>query len=80
MELCQCGRQADGNAQKRRDLPGLPQEPRQGLAAGVLHQERKPPLVRLQSQGSGRPARVEFVPQSIGVSQPRESSGRGLRR
>ena len=34
---------ADRKAQKRRDLQGPSHEPQQGLAAGVLDQERKPP-------------------------------------
>ena len=71
---------ADREAQKRRDLPGPPHEPQQGLAAGVLDQERKPPLVRLQPQGPGGPGRIELLSQCIGVLQPREGFGRGLRR
>ena len=71
---------ADREAQKRRDLQGLPEEPQQGLAAGVLHQERKPPLVKLQPQGPGGPGRIELLSQRIGVLQPREGFRRGLRR
>ena len=54
---------ADGEAQKRHNLQGLPEEPQQRLAAGVLDQERKPPLVRLQSQGPGGPGRIELLSQ-----------------
>ena len=63
VEPAQRGRQADGDAQERRDLPGLPQEPRQGLAAGVLEQEHRPPAVTHQPQGPSRPGGVQLVPQ-----------------
>ena len=66
-------------AQKQRDLPGPPHEPQQGLAARVLDQERKPPVVRLQLQWSGCPGGIELLSQFIGVSQSREGFGRGLR-
>ena len=66
---------ADGKAQKRRDLRGLADEPRQGLAAGVIAQERKPPLAGLQPQGPRGPGRIELLSQRIGVLQPREGFG-----
>ena len=80
MNLSKRRSDADREAQKRRDLPGPPHEPQQGLAAGVLAQERKPPLVRLQPQWPGCPGRIELLSQCIGVLQPREGFGRGLRR
>ena len=52
---------ADGEAQKRRSLPGLSHQPQQGLAARVLDQERKPPFARLQPQGPGGPGRIELA-------------------
>ena len=64
-----------GEAQKRRNRQGLPEEPQQGLAAGVLAQERKPPLVRLQPYGPGGPGRIELLSQRIGVLQPRDGLG-----
>ena len=62
-------------AQKRRDLPGPPHEPQQGLTARVLDQKRKPPLVRLQLQWPGCPGRIEFLSQCISVLQPRGGFG-----
>ena len=78
METAQGGRQADGDAQERRDLPGPPQEPGQGLAAGVLEHERRPPAVAFQPQGAGRPGEIQLVPQRRGALQPREVLRRGL--
>ena len=63
---------ADREAQKHRDLPGPPYEPQQGLAAGVLDQEHKPPLVKPQPQGPGGPGRIELLSQLIGMLEPRE--------
>ena len=80
VEPAERGRQADGDAQERRDLPGLPQEPGQRLAAGVLEHERRPPAVTHQPQGPSRPGGVQLVPQRIGVLQPREAPRRGLGR
>ena len=62
-------------AQKRRNLPGVPKEPQQGLAARVLDQKRKPPLVRLQLQWPGCPGGIELLSQRMGVLQPREGFG-----
>ena len=78
VEPTQRGCQADGNAQKRGDLPGLPQEPRQRLATGVLEQEHRPPPVTHQPQGPSRVGGVQLVPERIGMLQPREAPRRGL--
>ncbi len=77
VEPAQRVRQADGDAQERRDLPGPPQEPRQRLAAGVLEHERQLPAVTPQPQGPGREGGVQLVPQRMGVLQPRQARRRG---
>ena len=74
----ECHRQADGNAQKRGDLPGRPQEARQELAAGICAHECRPPLVLDQRQGLGRPGGLQRVPQRIFVRQPLEAPRCGL--
>ena len=75
VNLSQRRSDADGEAQKRHDLGGLPQELQQGLPTGVLHQKRKPPLVKFQPQRPGGPGRIELLSQRIGVLKPRQGFG-----
>ena len=76
VESRQRSRQADGEAQKRSDLPRLPQEPQQGLSAGILAQQRKPTVVSHEPQRPSCPARVELVPQLESVLQARDGCRR----
>ena len=71
-------RQADSDAQERRHLPGLSDEPRQHLAARVGEDERRPPLVPHQREGARGPSGLQRLTQGIGVCQPLEALRRGL--
>ena len=64
-----------GRAQEPPCFHRLAEEALERLAAGVLDQERKPPLVRLQSQGPGGPGRIELLAQRVSVLEPRENFG-----
>jgi hypothetical protein len=80
VEPTQRGCQADGNAQERRYLPGLPLEPGHQFAALSLEQECRTSPVTHQLQGPSRPGGVQLVSELIRVLQPREAPRRGLRR
>ena len=78
VELAQRGRQADGHAQERRNLPRLSQEPIERLAAGVLEHEHRPTLATNQRERPSRPVGVKLVPKRIFVLKPLQDSWNGM--
>jgi hypothetical protein len=63
VDLAECFRQANGNAQKASQIEGLPVVPLekliQGLTARVLHYEDRLPFVVSEGQRPGCPRRIE---------------------
>src|ERR1700733_9930627 len=68
---------ADGEAQKRRNLPRPPQEPQQWLSAWVPIQERQPPMMRLQPQGARGPGGSSSFRSASACCSPAGGSGEG---
>src|SRR3984957_6423906 len=68
---------ADGEAEKRRNLPRPPQEPQQWLSAWVPIQERQPPMMRLQPQGARGPGGSSSFRSASACCSPAGGSGEG---
>ena len=73
-------READGHAQELGQLERVPQKTLEDLAARILEQEHRPPLLMHQRQGSRRPGRLQRIPKCIGVLEPPHTCGRGMLR
>ena len=73
--LTQRCRQADGDAQEASQIDRLPlvpfDHPIQRVAAGILENEDRSPLVTGQRERPSRPCRIEFGRQRVFVFEPR---------
>jgi hypothetical protein len=77
MDLTECHRQANGDAQEARQLERLPmvplKNPIQGLAARVLEYKDCPPFVTSERQRYGRPRGIEFACKRVFMLKPPET-------
>ena len=80
VESAERNREADGHAQKLGQLERVPHKTLEDLAARILEQEHRPPLVIHQSQGPRRPGRLQRIRNCIGVLEPRHNCRRGMLR
>ena len=69
VKLAQGARQADGQMQKLSHLHRPTDESVQRLAAGIVQDEHRPPVVLNKREGPDRPFRVEVLPQGEFVLQ-----------
>src|SRR5258708_38015054 len=77
MDLAECCRQANGDAQEASQVERLPlvplKNPIQELAARILEYEDRPPFVTSKRQRLGCPRGIEFGCERVFVLQPPES-------
>jgi hypothetical protein len=73
MDLAKCGRQASGDMQEARQLERWTEDSIQGLAAGVLQHEQRPPLVASEGQRPHRPPGIQFGGEGVFVLEPVEA-------
>ncbi len=82
MDLAECCRQADSDAQDARQIERLSLVPLknqiQGLAARILEYEDRPPFVTSERQRLGCPRRIEFGCERVFVLEPPETLRRRL--
>ena len=75
MDLAERGGDADGEAQEASHLHRCAEQPIERLAAGILEHQHDPAAVSHELQRSHRPRAVQFVLQSIFVSEAIEDGG-----
>jgi hypothetical protein len=77
MDLAECCRQANGDAQEASQVERLPlvpfKNPIQGLTARILEYEDRPPFVTSKRQRLGCPRGIEFGCERVFVLEPPES-------
>src|SRR6266481_6560302 len=82
VDLAECLRQTNGDAQKARQIERLPlipfKNPIQGLTARVLEYEERPPFVTSERQRPGCPCGIEVGCKRVFVLQPPETLRRRL--
>ena len=82
MDLAECCRQADGNAQEESQVERLPlvllKNQIQGLTARIPEYEERPPFVNCERQRLGRPRRIEFGCERVFVLKPPETLRRRM--
>ena len=69
VKLAQGARQANGQAQELSQFHRTMDESVQRLAAGIVQDEHRPPVVLNKREGPDRPFRVEVLPQGEFVLQ-----------
>ena len=82
VDVAECCRQADGDAQEASQLERLPPAPSkdtiQGLAARVREYQHCPPFVTSERQRPGCPRGIKFGCERVCVLYPPEASRRGV--
>src|SRR5260370_40499421 len=82
MDLADCCRKADGDAQEASQIERLPlvpiKDPIQWLTARVLEYEDRPPFVTRERQRLGRPRGIKFGCERVFVLEPPEARRRRL--
>src|SRR5207245_9106826 len=77
MDLAECCRQADGNAQEESQVERFPlvllKNQIQGLTARIPEYEERPPFVNCERERLGRPRRIEFGGERVVVLKPPET-------
>jgi hypothetical protein len=82
VDLAECCRQANGDAQAPSQIERLPlvplKNPIEGLTAGVLEHEGRPPFVTSERQRLGCPRGIEFGCERVFVFEPPKALRRRL--
>jgi hypothetical protein len=73
MNLTECCRQTNGDAQEVRQLERAAEQPIEGVAAGVLQHGHSPPRAASESQRPHRPPGIQFGREGVFVLEPVEA-------